>query len=175
MRLSWGKNLKFKVYTIEYNNTSTVLCEQFINDIRTVYGNDVYVYYSKSKGRVVVRRKLIYQEMRKLGVGNSREWLIPNEILNSSKKAKEAWLRALFDDEATVDASHRRIDLKIVNLNALKQVKKLLLNLGIESYMNGPYENMWVLRISSGIRLFYKKVNFDHPKKKDKLKKLIIN
>lgn len=174
IKTSWGKNSKFKVYTIEYDNTSPALCHQFVKDIKTIYG-DVYIYYKKRKGRVIVRRKMIYREMIKLGVGKSREWFIPDEILNSSKKVKLTWLRAFFDDEATIDTTHKRIDLKIVNLKGLEQIKKLLSDLGIRSYINGPYENMWILRISSGIKSFYKKVNFDHPIKKDRLRELIIS
>lgn len=119
LKTSWGKKDEYKVYMIEYNNTSQKLCFQFINDIKTVYGNDVYIYYRKSKERVVVRRKLIYQEMIKLGAENSRKWLISEEIMNASKEIKAAWIRAFFDDEATVDTSHKRIDTKIVNLKGL--------------------------------------------------------
>lgn len=123
-RTSWGKGITFRVYTIEYNNMSLALRKQFVNDVKKTYGN-VYIY-ERSRGIITVRRKEIYEEMVRLGVKNSRKWRIPKEILNASKEIKSSWLEAFFDDEATVDINHKRIDLKSVNLKGLKQVKLLL-------------------------------------------------
>jgi len=171
-RTSWSKDTNFKVYTIEYNNMSLALRKQFINDVKKTYGN-VYIY-ERSRGKITIRRKEIYEEMVKLCAKNSRKWRIPKEILNASNEIKSTWLEAFYDDEATVDVNHKRIDLKSVNLKGLKQVKLLVSDVGIRSYINGPYERMWMLRISSNeIKKFYETINFVHPSKKKKLKILV--
>lgn len=96
--------------------------------------------------------------------------------MNSSKKVIKNWLRAFFDDESTVEIKRKRIRIKSINEEGLKQVLKLLSKLKIYSRITGKnIDNSWYLNIYQNDLQKYKgEINFLHPLKKEKLNQLTL-
>jgi intein/homing endonuclease len=98
-----------------------------------------------------VRNKELFEKLRKLGANRSNCWRIGKEIFQASEKVKKEWLRAFFDDEATIETKNRiRIRIKSVNLKGLTDIALLLKDLGIISNITGPNnDRTWYLTISN--------------------------
>jgi len=102
---------------------------------------------------------------------SSRKWMVPKEIVDSSKKVKAEYLRSLFDDDGTIifydDAW--RIRLYSVNKKALLDIQNILNNFNIISLIQGPYgpRKKYQLEIAQkiSIKKFCKKISFFHPEK----------
>lgn len=123
-------------YDIRYTAKNPTLRENFKRDIKNALNRKCSL--CSGKRELCVSGKKIFEEFVNLGVGKSREWLIPEQILTSSNKIICQWLKAFFDDEATIDPSRKRIRVKSVNFNGLKQIKILLKRVGIKSNITGP-------------------------------------
>lgn len=117
------------------------------------------------------RSKRVFDRLTELGAGKSREWHISKTIKNSSKIVKKEWIKAFFDDEATVDIQNKRIRVKSVNFKGLNDVKSLLEDFSIKSVITGPnIDNSWYLTLScKNVEIFRKKIGFYHPSKNAKL------
>ncbi len=161
-----------KEYIFEYWNNCELLLEEFKKDFKLEFNRNI-----STNKRMYVRIKGIKYIMEKLELmnKNSKNWFIPSYILKSSNKAISNWIRAFFDDEATVESSRFRIRAKSVNLKGLKQISLLLNKLGIMNRVTGPNcDNSWYLSINgSDIQEYSKKIGFLHPEKQDKLKSMI--
>ncbi len=113
-----------------------------------------------------------------LGAGKSKEWSIPNNIMQSSNNVKVAWLQGFFDDESHVSIKNKRIILNIVNQNGLKQIQTILHDLEIESNIRGPYfyKKFYSYHLSiyrNNIIRYANAIGFIHPKKIIQLLELV--
>lgn len=160
-----------KRYVIVYTNTDTGLLKEFSKDFWKIYG----LKTRKRPNEVRAKSKWVFDRLRSLGAGGSYEWFVGKEFRHSNKSVKSTWLRAFFDDEATVDTKYRRIRVKNMNMKGLKQVRNLLKNLNIKSNITGPNcDKSWYLNVNHDfIRTFAKNVGFRHRKKNRLLKSLI--
>jgi len=154
----------YKEWQIGYSNKEPLLLRNFKRTLEKLTNNFIEI----RKNEVRVRDKKLFEKLKKLGCGKSREWFIDERIVKG-EKAKKLWLRAFFDDEATVETkNHNRIRIKSTNLRGLKQIKKLLSDLKIHAKITGPNkDNTWYITISSRKELlkFKKIVGFSHPQK----------
>jgi len=165
-RTSWGKSNYFKDYYVEYYNNEKNLLREFIHDLRTVFGNKFYICITEKK--VQVRNKKIFTLLKELGCNKSRSWFISEKILNLTNEVHKAWLCAFIDDEAYIDTKKKEIVLNSVNLNGLKQVGLILKKLQISFTLNGPYKDVYRLRITRRRDLLRlsKMIIPKHPKKR---------
>jgi len=112
-----------KRYGIAYTNKNPALIKEFTCDAQQVFG--LQPRYEASKWVVVVKSKAVWELMRHLGAGRSREWSIGSEVVQAPLEAQLAWLRAFFDDEAHFDP-HGRIRVRSVNRAGLEQTARML-------------------------------------------------
>ena len=110
-------------YAIAYTNKNPVLIDQFTRDAKQLFG--LKPWYHAQKWTVVVKSKAVWELMRRLGAGKSRDWFIGREILSSPPDVQQAWLKAFFDDEAHFDP-HGRIRARSVNRRGLEQAAEML-------------------------------------------------
>ena len=82
-----------KRYEIGYCNTDNKLLEEFSKDVFDVYKIKV----RKRKFTVLVfKSKRVYSRIKELGGGDTRDWRIGDDVLQSKKRVKSFWLRAFF-------------------------------------------------------------------------------
>lgn len=157
-------------YQIGYCNTEKTLLDQFKNDVNMVFG----IKPIKIRCEIRFKSKRVFDRIKSLGGGNTREWFISNEIRTSKNNVKSEWLKAFFDDEATVDIKTGRIRIKSMNKKGLEQVKDMLNDFGVKSSITGPNidKSMYlsISRIYS--QKFKNKIGFSHPKKIRNLKEI---
>ena len=88
-------------YAIAYTNTHPGLIREFMQDAQDVFG--LRPRYVPRKYVVIVKSKDVWELMRNLGAGKSRDWSIGREFLEGPKNVQAAWVRAFFADEAHFD------------------------------------------------------------------------
>ena len=115
-------NIYQDVYKIYYCNNESVLLNSFSNDVKEVYGRSS----GHRKNVRELKGKWVYERLKRLGAGKSKEWFIHKEIMEASDKVAREWLKAFFDDEAYIDLRKLNIALNSVNLSGLKQIQELL-------------------------------------------------
>ena len=108
-------------YGIEYTNMNSLLIKEFMEDTRLVFG--LKPYYLDN--RVRVKSKDVWDLLKELGAGKSRDWFISPKIMNASKEIRKNWIHAFFDDEACFNAGGR-IRVRSVNRKGLTQLMKML-------------------------------------------------
>jgi len=159
-----------------YNKDKNLVC-RFMSDVKLVYGLDAR--YNPNRYEVNVFSSKMYDDLTKNTSFGSRTWSIPIELLNADKTIKAEWLKAFFDCEGNVETTgrHKRVNLASVNKKGLEQIRDLLHELGIDSYINGPYGTAYRLRISKKHNLckFLETVGFGHPAKQQLLSNIVIS
>lgn len=167
--------LTYLNWLIAYTNTCKILIDEFQNDLEESF-NRRGLYYPKTYSVRANGAKHIIQ-LLELESKNSYNWNIPDFIINSSDEVIHNWIRAFFDDEATVDIKQKSIFVNSVNRDGLIQVSELLKKINIDSHINGPYKNGIYSDVNrlcikhNAVIKYYDKVSFLHP---EKLKKLEI-
>jgi hypothetical protein len=172
------KNVYRKVYLVGYCNLEKVLLDEFSADVKKVYN----LKTSFQKGNNLrFENKSVFDRIKSLGGGKSRDWFISKNIINSNEKVICSWLRSFFDDEAFVELERKRICVNSVNKNGLKQVQELLGKVGIsKTTFCGPYYykgcTSYRLKVLRESLSYYKeKIGFLHPAKLSSLKSIILN
>ncbi|MCH8003355.1 MAG: LAGLIDADG family homing endonuclease [Nanoarchaeota archaeon] len=172
------KNTVRNRFNIRYCNDSQILLNQFLIDFKNLFNRKAILV---SKGRQMeIQGKWLYDLFKYYGAGKSKEWSIHKEIIGASDKIKSQWLMAFFDDEAHVSKTRKRIVLNIVNLKGLKQIKKLLNDMNINSKLNGPYfyKEFYSYHLTiykSSIQKYSNFIGFTHPKKRKDLYEIVKN
>lgn len=170
------KNIIKTQWFTRYVNTEPALVQQFIDDVKKEFHRVTVI---KKKHEYEVSGKWIYNLVKDLGAGKSKDWFISKEILLADKRIKSDWLRALFDDEAYVSIAQKRITLNMVNKKGLEQIQKLLNEFHIKSTLRGPYtckEKFFSFHLciyQDSILNYSTFINFHHPKKKARLKEIV--
>ena len=124
---------------------------------------------------VRVRSKLAYDDLLKYCNYFSRKWLVPIQIMNSSKEIKKEFLKALYDDEGSVIPQGKQVILRLysVNLDGLIGVQKLLDEFNINTKIQvgfGSKRNVYSVT-TKDLNIFYKEIGFYCLRKQEKLKK----
>ena len=165
---------KHKYYYIGLRNTSQVLLEDFQQKFEEQFGLKPII---TNEGRCKIQNKSIYYSLTKEFSYYSKNWQMP-ELSNEQLKY---WLRAYFDCESWVFLEHRKnrhIGLDSINLSGIKHIQDSLKRFGIESKMKEvKHRNIYRLLIYGKENLikFQKEINFLHPQKNEKLKRVINN
>lgn len=153
-------------YEIGYSNNEQVLLEEFRDDINTVYDIERNI----RDGEIRLQSKRLFQRLKHLGAGSTYEWEVGIAIQSAARPVKKSWLRAFFDDEATVSALSHRIRVKSMNETGLQGVVSLLEDIGIPSSLTGPNcDESWYLTISKrDVPEYWSTIGFRHPEKQER-------
>ncbi len=157
------KQVIYEEWQIGYSNKELLLLKNFKRALEKLTNN----FIETRKDEIRVRDKKLFEKLKKLGCRKSKEWFIDKKLVKN-EKFKKLWLKAFFDDEATVETKgHKRIRIKSTNLKGLKQIKNLLSELKIHAKITGPNkDNTWYITISKENLLKFKEIiGFTHPKK----------
>lgn len=156
-------------YEVGYSNNEQVLLQEFRDDINTVYDIERNI----REGEIRLQSKRVFKRLKHLGAGSTYEWEVGNPIQSAAQPVKKSWLRAFFDDEATVSASSHRIRVKSMNETGLQDVVSLLEDIGIPSSLTGPNcDESWYLTISKrNVPEYYSLIGFRHPEKQERCKR----
>lgn len=163
-------------YYIAFYNKDKKVINKFISDFYKVY--KVKLKYNLKKIEVKTTSIEIYKDLIKYTKYGSRKWKIPSKIL-ANKNFKREWLKVFCDCEAHIDnykKYHKLVIISSVNKKGLQKIQnKILKDFKINSYINGPYEGCFRLKIAGKDNLikFRKEIGFYHPSKIKKLNKVI--
>ena len=72
-----------------------------------------------------MKSKVVWEWMKRMGAGKSREWFIHEDILQSGHAIKTAWIKAFFDDEAHF-VPRGGIRVRSVNRPGLEQLAQMV-------------------------------------------------
>ena len=161
---------------VRYFNNDMTLIGDFRKAIYKVY--DIKAW-KPSKGRTCWETGSgttpVLSDLSKYSLG-TKNWKIPKSIIEGKDGVKAVYLRAFFDDEASVVLRKksrgwdREVKVFSVNYNGLKQIVRLLKNFGISASIYGPYRGKYFeLRIMKKADLitYFRKIGFNScPKKK---------
>ncbi|MBS3151325.1 hypothetical protein J4443_03035 [Candidatus Woesearchaeota archaeon] len=103
----------------------------------------------------------------------------PQFVYDLDKNMKYVFLRALFDDEGSVNVKNKHIKIGLKPLGFVQGIKNLLEDVGIrssdvknETRENGHMHYLWIMG-KENLTFFYDRINFNHPGKRLKLKTII--
>jgi|TARA_Y100000310_G_scaffold340884_1_gene438183 hypothetical protein len=173
------KQARYKHALISFCSTEPELIKKYIKDFYKVY--KIKTKYIKKKCEVSIRSIEVYKDLIKYCKFGSKEWEIPKEVLNRNIFGKE-WLKAFYDGEAHIDnhAYQKRIVINSINQKGLISIKdNILKKIGVTSKLYGPYhwKNFKSFRLiisrKDNLIKFNEEIGFYHPKKQDKLQKLL--
>ncbi len=173
-----------KGISLKYSNSEPKLIQEFQKSIKEVFG-DVDVNIQVRDGPTYRRKNYLLQYPTIISLyilsvfdcksGDNKS--IPNIIFELSQEEKCSFLKALFDDEGSVNIKDKSISIGLKPLNQIEALKKLLITLDFL-----PTNIFWtggINRIKVGkqkdILLFKDLIGFDHPGKKEKLDLIIKN
>jgi transcriptional regulator with XRE-family HTH domain len=152
----------------------------FASCIRKVYGVDCKIIkiMPKRKGQSVsfsvrLTRKSAVEDVRKYARHwKEGDWEMPEKIKNARMKIKSAYLRAIFDSQSHVSVKKKEIVMYLSNLNGLKEIKRLLGTMRIESSVS---DHTNILRISrrENVERFSEKIGYVINRKRTALKRFL--
>jgi intein/homing endonuclease len=163
---------------VHYTNKLKDLTDQFKSDITDAFG-EVDIYEYNDDGITQVSAPSIVGLILTAFFGRQSKGYkhVPEIVLNSDKFSKILFLRAVFDDEGSVNLSEKEIELQMTSKPILEKIKELLSEFGIRTgkiSKRKKVENQRrVYRFDitgrRDLEMFNKKIGFDHPEKKQKL------
>ena len=165
------KQIYENVWVIEYTNKKRKLLEEFNQDLKTAFNRKGQ--WRPKYSRIQVSSVKWIVDFLQLRGKNSYNWFIPHSIMSANKNIIAMWIRAFFDDEATV-TDYGAIRVKCMNQNGLKQIRDLLSIFKIRASLTGPNsDNSYYLYIYKKYNVQYQEnIGFLHPEKREKLQKL---
>lgn len=176
---------------VGYTNTCEELLKEFKQDITKEFGK---VHFGEGKVNsgtsfIYIYKQFVIKEFLKyLKDFRSKAIFIPNKIKNSSKLIQIEYLRALYDDEGSANIRifnktkewKRSITLVSNSLRLLKDVKKILKNLGILSNkiiknakVKKDCSNVLAITGKENLVKFKENIGFLHPIRSKRLNLMI--
>jgi len=168
---------------IEFANTNIKLLEVFQSLLNTTYSYRPNITISNHDVfRVCVVKNSVVDDILRYTILGTEKWFVPKVILNGNKTVKSAFIRGFFDGDGCIDFVDNRtprIRITSTNLKGLKQIRGMLENFEIDCKINGPYErtnkrkSYEILLKTDSVEKFIKCIGSNHPKKKERLLRLI--
>ena len=156
--------------------------EKFSEYVGFNYGikQQIKKIYSKNKNhnntyRARIHSKNITNDLKGYKVPyKEKVWRVPSEIKNATKSQKAMYLRGVYDSQAHVSIKKYGIKTVILNIKGLRELKKMLEELGIISTL---LKNDYSLNIygHKNLKLYNIKVGFEIKRKRDSLNRLLEN
>jgi intein/homing endonuclease len=169
---------------LRYNNTCTVLLNEFKDDIQKEFGHTHFTEGKVNSGTLFVQlhnKSIISAFFSHLRSFKSNDILIPESVKSAPLNIKIAFIRAFYDDEGcaalrlnkSTQEWKRNITLCSNSVQILKEINEILFSLGISTnkiYRNeqkSNYDASFILSITGkkNFILFKEKIGFKHPKK----------
>lgn len=153
--------------------------KEFARCLRKIYELPCrYRYYRKRNSFVAYfSYEIVCRDLLSYGKFGCYRWRVPSEILNNRRlRLSAAFLRGFFDSEGSVGSY--QVNAVSVNQRGLKDIRKLLAKLGIESRVYSIRNKAYfIIRISHrrNLRLFEKHVGFTAQRKQAKLEQMVRN
>jgi hypothetical protein len=181
-------------YIIRYTNKSRKLVNQFINDMKKVYGIDPSsMENERNVFKVTFKSKRVYDDLLTYTptYSSSNETTkIPEKIMKGTVRKKLVCLRAFWDDEGSI-SSEGEITGDLRSKTMIEQLKELNNELGIKcnfyEYLDGgkPMYKLYIFKNRENLERFLKlnlftdsivtRGKFKGLKKIDVLRKFLIN
>ncbi|HIP17089.1 MAG TPA: DNA topoisomerase I [Methanothermococcus okinawensis] len=171
---------KENVYDFRYHNTDIDLITQFVDDIESVFGIRLSIKKEKpklTKDKTKYCKTKYYVKVPAI-IGRILAIVLPEIIdKNAPKIPKEfypEYIGALFDDKGCVSENEGKVFISNTNFDLLDDVRKMLLDLGIESRLD---KNQFKLYIKGrkNIQKFLNNIPFISVDKKQKLINALSN
>lgn len=170
------KDRKYLHYEIRFYPEDRIMLHEYCKAMKYVYDKIPKIKRKNKFFYVRLTSRTVVEDIVKYSNFGLYKWTLPLELFNV-KGAKEAWLRAFFSAEGYVN--NWSIKIQTVNTNGIKEVSKLLNEIGIRHkyYEYNPKKNnhstvgIVVIMQKESRKTFYEKVGFWHSKKTNKLKK----
>lgn len=171
-------------YRAYYTNKSRQLVQKFKKEILNVFPTvKIQEVIDKRYNTVKIKLPRIAGIVLStfFGFQNNELKHVPESIKNSSTRIKSAFLRALFDDEGSVDIKGRKITIGVTVRSILDDMKNLLEEFNIQTSKIAEIKRTGNRKIFYNIAItgwwnfenFKKSIGFYHPLKSAKLKILI--
>lgn len=171
-------------YYIKFFSKNETELERFREDIKTVYGLKTKVSEKQSgKNPLIkikhhfIRSKLSFEDLKKYGPFGSYDWRVPKDIKYGPIEIQKEFIKTFAEDEGTVILKNPSVRIYSVNLEGLKDIQKMLENLGIETGISIGYgfgRNVFGLVIKrKSIHAFGTEIGFLSDNKNRKLNELI--
>ncbi|MBU0530703.1 MAG: hypothetical protein KKC05_03440 [Nanoarchaeota archaeon] len=172
-------------YTTYYSNKCYDLIKLFKDDIEKNFGNiKIYVFFDKRYKVFQIKLPKIVGIILAQFFGFQANDLkhVPKVVSQSDKIYKSLFLQALFDDEANVDKSGRKITIMMTNRKIIRDVKCILNSLNITTgevkEIKKTKDNRqsifgFYITHNKNFLEFHEEIGFSHPNKKANLKSLI--
>lgn len=133
------------------------------------------MYYCKPQFRATLHSKSIWENIAKYGTFGTFEWEVPNQILQDKDESIIcSFLKGFIDSEGTINKYSLEIASK--NLNGLKQIIKLLEQIGLRRiHIYKDWKDVWKV-IAAGkdnLFIYHKKVGFSIKRKQERLENSI--
>jgi len=119
---------------IEFTNKNNDLLVHFRNLILKIYGEAPKIKFKFFKVRLI--KKIFINDLLKFTDFGCDKWFIPKEIKNGTKNVKSAFIRGIYEGDGTKlqwRGKQPYLEFHIYNIKGLKQLKKVLFSLGINS------------------------------------------
>ncbi len=125
------------VEAIEFANNNPKLLEHFRNLLR-----ETYSYSPKPTGKIlrrkiVIKKKVVVQDLLQYTEFGHLKWKIPNEIVNGCSEVKAKFVRGFYEGDGIkpdlVNNGLWRLRIASKNRNGLLQIQELLSHLNIRS------------------------------------------
>jgi hypothetical protein len=165
-------------YRAFYVNNENKLLNSFKSDIEKIFGKGV-IYFRRRENRgdeIWLPSTIGYLFYKILNYGNLKEKRVPYFIFNSNKKLICKFLQALYDDEGYLYPQKNMIVISQKNIKLLEDIRDLVKKVGINPNKilihhpkNRTKMHYFSITSKDNIISFYKKINFLHPIKKNKL------
>lgn len=157
-----------------YCNSCKTLRKQFKKDLRILGDIKIRIENLNPTPAIIFPKTITYilEHIFKIKFTNPNK--IPQKVFNSQLEHKKEFLKAIYDDEGTV-SPHLTINMKC--LNVVKEIKKLLTSLNIQSSKivrkTNPNETWSFSVFKKEYKKFHKIVGFYHPSKVNNLINII--
>lgn len=174
---SLNKSRKNFHYYVRFYPDDLEMAENIDNAFYKLYNKRLKIVKHKPYNCYLLQsgNKVVYYDLIKIGTFGTLDWRVPFDFLKTNHMKIE-WLRAFFDSEAFV--GDRTIQVQSVNKNGLNDIKKLLLDFGVETTKIYEYKRKnknwninYLLNIcgKENLKNYLKLVSFTHSIKRKKL------
>jgi transcriptional regulator with XRE-family HTH domain len=152
--------------------------EEFCKMVQKCYKLTPHIYfdkYYKILHAVVCARSFVnYFHFFNVSF-KEKNWRIPKTIFSSNNEIKRYYLRGIFDSQGSVnfvEKSTKNVNLRSYNKRGLRQIKKLLIQLGIKSSILDKGRRLYLFG-RNNIEKFQNLINFSIKRKRLVLESLI--
>lgn len=132
---------------VMYTNYNEENIEEFREDLESEFDVKGTVYENRIRVKSIRLVDFLEAEFGEL---DSKNFSLPAKIKESSREIKREWLRSFIRDEGYHEESNDRLRIKLMNKDALEEIKCLLEDLSINSKVTGQNcDGSWYLTVSS--------------------------